>query len=56
MHFHQEKLMQKNIEVKKYEKMKEKGKLEFLRGVETNEAKQMDDISIQHFVHRGVRC
>jgi flagellar protein FliJ len=54
MHFYQEKLMQKNIEVKKYEKMKENGKLEFLEEVKQIEARQMDDISIQHYVHRGI--
>ncbi|WP_394232530.1 flagellar export protein FliJ [Niallia oryzisoli] len=53
MIFQQEKLMQRNIEVKKYEKMKEKGLREFLDEVKQVEAKQMDDISIQHFVHRG---
>jgi len=53
MLFYQEKLMQKNIEVKKYEKMKEKGKIVFLEEVKHEEAMQMDDISIQHYVHRG---
>jgi flagellar protein FliJ len=54
MNFHQEKLLQKNIEVKKYEKIKEKGHLKFLEGLKEDESKQMDDISIQHFVHRGI--
>lgn len=54
MDFHQEKLLRKNIEVKKYVKIKEKGKLEFLQEMKQDEAKQMDDISIQHFVHRGI--
>ncbi|MCQ6274095.1 flagellar biosynthesis chaperone FliJ [Bacillus sp. V3B] len=53
MHFYQEKLMEKNIEVKKYEKMQEKGKLEFFEGLKQIEARQMDDISIQYYVHRG---
>jgi len=53
MLFQQEKLMNKNIEVKKFVKMKEKGLYEFLEEVKHVEAKQMDDISIQHFVHRG---
>ena len=35
MNFQQEKLLQKNIEVKKYEKMKEKGLLQIFRTVET---------------------
>lgn len=54
MNFHQEKLLQKNIEVKKYIKMKEKGQYEFFEWLKQDEAKHMDDISIQHFVHRGV--
>lgn len=52
MNFHQEKLTQKNIEVKKYEKMKEKDKHQFLEQLNHIEAMQMDDISIQHYVHR----
>lgn len=54
MTFNQEKLLQKNIEVKKYVKIKEKGELEFLELLKQDEAKEMDDISIQQFVHRGV--
>lgn len=53
MLFQQEKLMHKNIEVKKFVKMKEKDLSEFLEEVKQVESKQMDDISIQHFVHRG---
>lgn len=54
MNFNQEKLLQKNIEVKKYVKIKEKGEIEFLELLKQDEAKEMDDISIQQFVHRGV--
>ncbi|MBB6443844.1 flagellar export protein FliJ [Bacillus benzoevorans] len=54
MTFNQEKLLQKNIEVKKYVKIKEKDKIEFLDLLKQDEAKVMDDISIQQFVHRGV--
>jgi len=53
MNFYQDKLLQKNIEVKKYEVLKEKGKLVFLEELRQLEAKQMDDISIQQYVHRG---
>jgi flagellar protein FliJ len=53
MNFYQEKLMQKNIELKKYEKIKEKDKVVFLEELKQEEAKQMDDISIQQYVHRG---
>lgn len=53
MNFHQEKMLEKNIEVKKYEKMKEKGYIQFATNLKDLEAKQMDDISIQHFMNRG---
>jgi flagellar FliJ protein len=53
MNFYQDKLLQKNIEVKKYEVLKEKGKIVFLEGIRQLEAKQMDDISIQQYMHRG---
>ena len=53
MSFYQDKLLQKNIEVKKYEVLKEKGKLVFLEELRQLEAKQMDDISIQQYMHRG---
>lgn len=53
MNYFQDKLMEKNIEVKKYEKMKEKGEYSFLEEMKQLDAKQMDDISIQHYVNRG---
>lgn len=53
MNLHQEKLMEKNIEVKKYEKIREKDFVHFIEELKANENKQMDDISIQHFMHRG---
>ncbi|WP_428908662.1 flagellar export protein FliJ [Niallia sp. Krafla_26] len=53
MLFYQEKLMNKNIEVKKYEILKEKDKLVYLEEMKQMEAKQMDDISIQQYMHRG---
>lgn len=52
MNFYQEKLMEKNIEVKKYEKMKEKDLTNFTENMKHLEGKQMDDISIQHFMNR----
>jgi len=53
MNFYQEKLMEKNIEVKKYEKIKEKDKFNFLEKLKYIEGKQMDDISIQQYMNRG---
>lgn len=53
MNFQQEKLMEKNIEVKKYEKMQEKDLAFFLEGMKQAEGRQMDEISIQLFMNRG---
>ncbi len=53
MNFYQEKLMEKNIEVKKYEKIKEKDIVSFTANLKQIEGKQMDDISIQQFMNRG---
>lgn len=53
MNFQQEKLMEKNIEVKKYEKMKEKDLASFMESMKQTEGRQMDDISIQLFMNRG---
>lgn len=53
MNYFQERLMEKNIEVKKYEKIREKSKDLFYEEQKQLEDRQMDDISIQHFVNRG---
>ncbi|WP_026585534.1 flagellar export protein FliJ [Bacillus sp. J33] len=53
MNFQQEKLMEKNIEVKKYEKMKERDLDSFMEDMKQKEARQMDDISIQLYMNRG---
>lgn len=53
MNFLQDKLLEKNIEVKKFVKMKEKDFDKFLNEVKYLDAKQMDDISIQQFMFRG---
>lgn len=53
MNFYQEKLMEKNIEVKKYEKIKEKDFTNFTENMKQLEGKQMDDISIQQYMSRG---
>lgn len=53
MNLYQEKLMARNIEVKKFEKIKEKDLLHFVATEKLAENKQMDDISIQHFMNRG---
>jgi flagellar protein FliJ len=49
----QMKLFDLNIEVKKYEKMKEKYFQAFLQTIRAEENKMMDEISIQQFVNRG---
>lgn len=49
----EEKMIEKNIEVKKYEKIKEK-KIEALKLFEkAEESKLMDEISIQQYMNRG---
>lgn len=53
MNLYQEKLMEKNIEVKKYEKMKEKDFQLFLEDMKASENRQMDEISIQQYMNRG---
>ncbi|MDP4161465.1 MAG: flagellar export protein FliJ [Bacillota bacterium] len=53
MVFYQEKLMEKNVEVKKYEKIKEKDFLSYKENLKYLEGRQMDDISIQQFMNRG---
>jgi len=53
MNLQQERLKEKNIEVKKYEKIKEKDFQKFLEVVKETENKQMDEISIQQFLSKG---
>ncbi|MDP4083036.1 MAG: flagellar export protein FliJ [Bacillota bacterium] len=52
MMFYQEKLLEMNIEVKKYEKMKQKDFHIYFEGLKLIEGRQMDDISIQQFMNR----
>ena len=53
MNLQQERLKEKNIEVKKYEKIKEKDFQKYLEVVKVAENKQMDEISIQQFLSKG---
>ncbi|MCA1040775.1 flagellar biosynthesis chaperone FliJ [Bacillus infantis] len=53
MNYYQDKLTEKNIEVKKYEKMKEKDIVRFTESMKLAESRQMDDISIQLYANRG---
>ena len=53
MNLQQERLKEKNIEVKKYEKIKEKDLQKYLEVVKVAENKQMDEISIQQFLSKG---
>ena len=48
-------LKDSNIEVKKYEKMKEKDFLLFMEQLKQSEMNQMDEISIQMFMNRARR-
>ncbi|TXC91958.1 flagellar biosynthesis chaperone FliJ [Metabacillus litoralis] len=53
MNEQQVKLMQKNIEVKKYEKLKQKQQEDYLVDLKYIENKHMDDLSIQSYMYRG---
>lgn len=53
MNLQQDILKEKNIEVKKYEKIKEKDFEKFLDVIKLAESKQMDEISIQQFLSKG---
>jgi flagellar protein FliJ len=52
MVYHQERLVEKNIEVKKYEKIKEKDLYSFIEDMKLTESRLMDDISIQSYMNR----
>lgn len=49
----QVKLMQHNIEVKKYEKLKQKLHENYLTDMKHLESKHMDDLAIQSYMYRG---
>ncbi|MFJ7638592.1 flagellar export protein FliJ [Peribacillus sp. NPDC097225] len=49
----QDVLMERNIEVKKYEKMKENDFHKFLDIIKEDENRQMDEISIRQFLSKG---
>ncbi|PLT34547.1 flagellar export protein FliJ [Bacillus sp. V5-8f] len=52
MNLHQDKLMERNIEVKKYQKIRERDFQRFLEGIKEAENKMMDEISIQQFLSK----
>ncbi|KMY53618.1 flagellar biosynthesis chaperone [Bacillus sp. FJAT-27231] len=53
MQWHEQQLQEKNIEVKKYEKIKEKDFEKFKESLLEEESKQMDEISAIQFMNRG---
>jgi flagellar protein FliJ len=55
MNYQQVQLMEKNIEVKKYEKIKEKDHLQFLADEKYAESRMMDEVSIQQYMNREIR-
>ena len=55
MNWYEEKLMEMNIEVKKYEKMKERDFERFLQSIAFIENKQLDEVSVVQYMKRGVR-
>lgn len=50
MVYFQEKMLEKNLEVKKFVKIKEKDHSNYLAIARVEEAKQMDDISLQQYL------
>jgi flagellar protein FliJ len=55
MNYQQVQLMEKNQEVKKYEKIKEKDHLQFLAAEKYAESRMMDEVSIQQYMNREIR-
>ncbi|MDX8343887.1 MULTISPECIES: flagellar export protein FliJ [Rossellomorea] len=55
MNWYEEKLVDMNVEVKKYEKMKEKDFKRFLENIQFAENKQLDEVSVAQYMKRGVR-
>ncbi|CAM3703225.1 flagellar export protein FliJ [Mesobacillus zeae] len=55
MNYQQAQLMEKNIEVKKYQRIKENHHLQFLAEEKYEEGRLMDEISIQQYMNREVR-
>ncbi|RSD28023.1 flagellar export protein FliJ [Mesobacillus subterraneus] len=55
MNYQQLQLTEKNMEVKKYEKIKEKDHLQFLADEKYEESRMMDEISIQQYMNREIR-
>lgn len=55
MNWYEEKLVDMNVEVKKYEKIKEKDLLIFQRNMKEAENKQLDEVSVVQYMNRGIR-
>jgi flagellar protein FliJ len=55
MNWYEEKLVDMNVEVKKYEKIKEKDLSYFLHSMKEAENKQLDEVSVVQYMNRGIR-
>ena len=55
MNWYEEKLVDMNVEVKKYEKMKVKDFSRFLQERREDENKQLDEVSVVQYLNRGIR-
>lgn len=55
MNWYEDKLIEMNVEVKKYEKIKERDFHRFLQNVKEVENKQLDEVSVVQYLQRGVR-
>ncbi len=55
MNWYEEKLVDMNMEVMKYEKIKEKDSSVFLQKLKEDENKQLDEVSVVQYMNRGIR-
>jgi flagellar FliJ protein len=55
MSWFEEKLVEKNIEVKKYEKIREKDHQKFTEEYGREESKRLDELSVIQYMNRGTR-
>ncbi len=55
MNWYEEKMIEMNMEVKKYERLKEKDFKAFLVRLQAEENKQLDEVSVTQYMKQEVR-
>lgn len=55
MHWHEQRLLDRNIEVRKYEKIKEKDRVHFISEQNERDNQQMNELSMTQFMNRRNR-